>query len=73
VDDREEWEETHAEWQAESELMAIRLRRAGLEIVWVDLEPDSFAEWCRARGIANNGESRSRFAAEFIGNLPRAT
>jgi hypothetical protein len=70
ADDPDAWEETHQEWQTNASAMADRLQHAGLEIVWVDLEPDSFAEWCRTRGLPNDSEARSRFAAEQIGNLP---
>ena len=71
ADDRDHWEKSHRDWQAHAQEMAERLRRAGLEVVWVDLEPDSCAAWCHARGIRNDAEARSRFAAEQIGNLPK--
>jgi hypothetical protein len=70
VDDRATWDETHAQWQQNVQAMAERLHRAGLEVIWVDLEPESFAAWCRERGLRNDAEARSRFAAERIGNLP---
>jgi hypothetical protein len=68
--DRQRWPATYADWQREAEAMAERLRRAGLEVVWVDLLPEPFTEWCQARGNANDAESRARFAAEQIGNIP---
>jgi hypothetical protein len=70
VDDRDNWESDHAEWLQSVTAMAERLRQSGLEVIWVDLEPESFSQWCLARGIANDREARSRFAAEKIGNLP---
>ena len=70
VDDRENWEQTHAQWQQSAVAMAARMQRAGLEVIWVDLEPEVFAHWCRDRGLLNDAEARSRFAAERIGNLP---
>ena len=70
ADDAAEWNSTHAEWLQNAAAMAERLSRAGLEVIWIDLEPESFSEWCRARSISNNAEARSRFAAEQIGNLP---
>lgn len=54
----------------ESQERADRLARAGLEIVWIDLDPTAFSEWCRAHGHENDAESRNRFAAEQIGNMP---
>ncbi len=68
--DRESWPATFDDWQGESNDRAERLRRADLEIVWIDLEPDSFAAWCQSRGYATDAESRNRFAAEQIGNIP---
>ena len=70
ADDRESWPATFEEWQRESNDRAERLSRAGLEIVWVDLEPDSFAAWCESRGYENDAEARNRFAAEQVGNIP---
>ena len=70
VSDRGEWADTHANWQREAEALADRLRRAGLEVIWIDLEPDEFSRWCKARGYPNDREARSRFAAERIGNIP---
>ncbi len=70
VDDRDNWEDTFEEWERRAKDMVSRLRLAGLEVVWVDLEPDSFSRWCRSRGYRNDGEARSRFAAEKIGNIP---
>ena len=70
VDDRQVWEESYDRWHRQAEVMAERLRRAGLEIVWVDLDVDEFTAWCESRGYRNDGESRSRYAAEQIGNIP---
>ena len=70
VDDTDQWEDTYEKWKSDVDAMADRLRRAGLELVWVDLEPDKFSEWCKACGYRNDGEARSRFAAEQIGNMP---
>jgi len=69
ADDRDQLEETYEEWQEYAEGMAKRLRRAGLEVIWVDLELDEFTAWCQSRGYRNDGESRSRWAAERIGNM----
>lgn len=70
ADDRENWESSYEEWHRAAEAMAGRLLRAGLEVIWVDVDPEQFAHWCRQRGYLNDGESRSRYAAEQIGNIP---
>ena len=70
AEDRAAWRPTFKEWQQEVEARASRLREAGLEVVWIDLEPDSFLEWCMSRGYSNDAEARSRFASEQIGNIP---
>ena len=70
VDDRSRWEDTYEAWQTHAEVMADRLRRAGLEVIFVDLDADEFAQWRRSRGYKNDSESRSRYAAEQIGNMP---
>ena len=70
ADDLESWKATFEEWHEEVEAQSDRLSQARLEIVWVDLEPESFIEWCRTRGYPNDAESRNRFAAERVGNIP---
>jgi hypothetical protein len=70
VDDAEKMQDSHAAWLRDAMAMAERLRQSGLEVVWVDVEPESFSRWCRGRGILNDSEARSRYAAEQIGNLP---
>jgi hypothetical protein len=70
VADGEVWPDTFQQWQAESDAMAERLRRTGLEVVWVDLDAEQFAVWCQSRGYRNDREARNRFAAERIGNIP---
>jgi hypothetical protein len=70
ADDREAWEATFEVWQQAVDARADRLRRAGLEITWIDLEPESFGAWCQSRAYPNNAESRNRFAAEQVGNIP---
>ena len=72
ADDRETWRTTFEEWQQEVEARAGRLREAGLEVVWIDLEPESFLVWCKSRGYDNDAEARNRFASEKIGNIPSA-
>ena len=68
--DRESWKASFEEWQDEVEARAERLKRAGLEVVWIDLEPEPFIAWCQSRGYPNDAESRNRFAAEQVGNIP---
>ena len=70
VADRASWKATFDEWQQEVEARAGRLRQAGLEIVWIDLEPEPFVAWCQSRGYRNDAEARNRFAAEQVGNIP---
>src|SRR5262245_62148061 len=42
VDDKEKMQHSHAAWLRDAMAMAERLRQSGLEVVWVDVEPDSF-------------------------------
>jgi len=70
VDDRESWQETYEAWQQHTEEMAGRLQRAGLEVIFIDLDADQFTQWCKARGYQNDSEARSRYSAEQIGNIP---
>jgi hypothetical protein len=67
--DPERFAEPFEAWRAGAEAMARRLERAGLEVVWIDLDPDRIAAWCRSRGYANDNEKRFQYAAEQIGNV----
>jgi hypothetical protein len=68
--DAEQWDATYDAWLAAEQARADRLRRAGLDVIWVELDVDEFTRWCQSRSIVNDQEARLRYAAEAIGNLP---
>lgn len=73
VDDPELFTQPYEEWQRQAESRAERMRRANLEVVWIEEEPAAIASWCRERGYRNTNETRFQYAAEQIGNVwPRS-
>jgi len=69
VDDPQVFEPGFDRWQAGARAMAGRLERGGLEVIWIELDPDRITEWCKSRNYPNVNEKRFQFAAEQIGNV----
>jgi hypothetical protein len=73
VDDPELFGCSYEAWLKEAEARAARMRKANLEVVWIEQEPEPIAAWCRERGLRNTNETRFQHAAEQIGNVrPRS-
>lgn len=60
---------TYEQWLQKAENGIAQLRRDGHVIVKVNLNPDTFIEWCRVRGLDVNSDSRRRFASEFVARI----
>lgn len=67
--DAHQWEASHDDWRQSAEEMAARMRAAGLEVVFVTLDPEMFLQWCTQHGFECNAETRSRYAAIAVGNI----
>lgn len=55
---------TYTEWRLKAETGEKRRRREGLIVFRVPLDPKTFPEWCRERGLNVDAKARTRFAAE---------
>ncbi|HEY8380941.1 MAG TPA: hypothetical protein VIL09_02205 [Microvirga sp.] len=51
-------------WRQSAEQNETVGRASGLAIVRVPIEPEPFAEWCRAKGLSPDGRARQQFARE---------
>lgn len=51
-------------WRQSAEQNETVGRASGLSIVRVPIEPEPFAEWCRAKGLSPDGKARQQFARE---------
>lgn len=53
-------------WRIATEQMEREVRRSGVEVVRVPIEPDAFASWCARDGSARDAAARARYAAEIL-------
>jgi hypothetical protein len=63
--DREKLPDTFSEWRMKAETGEKTLRRAGHIVVRAFIDPETFPDWCRARGLDIDTQARNRFAAEI--------
>lgn len=50
-------------WRMNAETGEKKLRREGKTVVRVRIDPETFADWCRARGLNVDAKARIEFAA----------
>jgi hypothetical protein len=67
--DSDEFEDSYAEWLQLAEEKAKELKRRGLRVEKVDVDSEKLILWCNERGLENNGQARSRYAAERLSEL----
>jgi hypothetical protein len=53
-------------WHMAAENNEQVARQAGLTVVRVRIEPERFAEWCRAHELAPDSRARMRFVQEAV-------
>ncbi|HJR21475.1 MAG TPA: hypothetical protein VJ822_07635 [Dongiaceae bacterium] len=68
--DSEELPDTYDKWRYQVEKTVKQLKRHGLMVERVYIDPQEFPDWCRAKGMQLNGAARSAFASE--GGRPEA-
>lgn len=51
-------------WRMKAETAEKRQRRAGLTVIRAHINPATFPEWCRARGLDIGADARNQFAAQ---------
>jgi hypothetical protein len=62
--DSEELPDTYDKWFYQAEKTAKHLKRCGLLVERVYLNPHEFPDWCKTKGMQLNGAARSAFASE---------
>ena len=67
--DADELEATYAEWVQVAEEKLKELRSSGLRVEKVDMDSEKLILWCNERGLENNRQARSRYAAERLSEL----
>ena len=61
--DKDQLEETHAQWLKEAKRVVKQLRQQGLQIVKIDVEVADLLLWCEGQKIPLNAEARSKYTA----------
>ena len=69
VVDRHNFASTYDQWLMAAENNELVARQAGLEIDRVMIDPDAFAQWCAAKGIAPDGAARKNYVSEQRSSL----
>lgn len=62
--DREKLPATFHEWRMKAETEEKKFRREGKIVVRVLIDPETFPDWCRSRGLNIDAQARNLFAAE---------
>lgn len=65
MEDRHLLPPTFVQWRMSAEAGEKRYRREGLLVVRAPLDPKTFPEWCKGRGLNVDAQARTRFASEF--------
>ena len=64
--DVERFEDSYLEWLRQAEDKVNDLRSTGVRVEKVDLDSEKLILWCNERGLENDGEARTRYAAELL-------
>lgn len=59
--------QTWEDWFKSAKQGRDRLRAQGYVVEQVNIDPDTFPDWCRARGLKVDAHARSTFASEEAG------
>ena len=61
--DKDNLENTYAEWVKNAEKALKQFQRQGMKVVKVNVDIDDLCFWCQAQNIPVNGESRVNYVA----------
>jgi len=64
ITDRESMHKTWQDWHKDFEKTKRDLTNYGFEVVDIVVDLDELTEYCRVRGIKNDGKARSQFVQE---------
>lgn len=64
---------TFEKWFYRAEQLRGRLKKQGMVVEKVEIDPETFPAWCAARGLNVDAEARNAFANEAVAAKHRAT
>ncbi len=67
--DRDNLDSTWKDWRKNKERAKKHLAKQGFKVVDIIVRPKELVDFCRARGLAINGDSRSQFVTHKTGEL----
>lgn len=68
MEDAHQLPDTWEEWFKKAKYLRDDMRRQGVLIQQVTIDPDTFPGWCKARGLHVNAQARMAFANEEVHN-----
>lgn len=57
--------DTFDEWRRSAAALESRMRHEGFIVERVDIDPETFPQWCKSQGLISDDRARSRFASEI--------
>ena len=67
--DRDNLEDSWAEWARNAEATMRRMSRMGMQLEKVDVDVEDLLRWCQEQGYAVDGEARAAYTAEKVRQL----
>jgi len=67
-EDAQDMHDTWEEWEESAKKVEERLKGEQYVVERVNIDPDTFPDWCRRAGIGIVASARSRFAVETVAN-----
>ena len=64
IDDRESMHDTWKEWHKSYLKTKDKLIKQGFDVKEIEVNLDELAEYCKLRGVKNDGRARSQFVSE---------
>ncbi len=61
INDRENMHDTWSEWHKDFLKVKNELTAQGLEVIDVEIDLNELTDYCKMRGIKNDGKARSQF------------
>ena len=61
IDDRQSMHDTWDDWHKDFQKMKREFKNMGFEVVDIVVDVDELEEYCKTKGIKNDGKARSQF------------
>ena len=62
--DASDLHDTFDEWRSSAGNLESRMRQQGFIVERIDIDPETFPQWCKSRRLKTDAQARSKFAGE---------